>query len=106
MHRSTDFSSVVRDGARSRTRRLVVHQRLDAATGAPIIGLVVSKAVGGSVVRNRVSRRLRAQLVACLDLLAPGSGTVVRALPPAARATSAELAADLDRAFDRSTGPR
>jgi ribonuclease P protein component len=56
----------------------------------------VSKAVGGSVVRHRVSRRLRHLLAPRLDGLPAGAMVVVRALPPAAEATSAELGVDLD----------
>jgi ribonuclease P protein component len=66
------------------------------AEGAPRAGLVVSRAVGGSVVRHRVSRRLRHLLAPRLTALPPGSMVVVRALPPAAGASSAELGADLD----------
>lgn len=62
----------------------------------PRAGFVVSKAVGGSVVRHRVSRRLRHLVAARLGSLPRGSLLVVRALPPAAAATSAELGADLD----------
>ena len=52
MRRSTDFSSVVRDGVRARGGRLVVHHR--AARAGPdrrrrVVGLVVSKNVGNSV---------------------------------------------------------
>ncbi|MDQ2797509.1 MAG: ribonuclease P protein component [Actinomycetota bacterium] len=102
MRRSTDFSSVVRDGIRTRGGRVVVHHRPGLQTAAsPVVGLVVSKAVGGSVVRHRVSRRLRAQLAERLTVLPAGSGTVVRALPGAAAASSAQLAADLDLAFAR-----
>jgi ribonuclease P protein component len=57
---------------------------------------VVSKAVGGSVVRHRVSRRLRHLLAPRLRTLPAGSLLVIRALPPAAAASSAELAEDLD----------
>jgi len=56
----------------------------------------VSKAVGGSVVRHRVARRLRHLVGPRLAELPPDVGLVVRALPPAAAATSAELAVDLD----------
>jgi ribonuclease P protein component len=64
--------------------------------GAPRAGLVVSKAVGGSVVRHRVSRRLRHLLAPRLGELPAGAMLVIRALPPAADATSAELGGDLD----------
>jgi len=62
----------------------------------PRAGFVVSRAVGGSVVRHRVVRRLRHLVGARLDVLPPNARLVVRALPPAAGATSAQLAADLD----------
>ena len=65
-------------------------------------GVVVSRAVGGAVVRNTVKRRLRHLLRARVAHLAPGSAIVVRALPPAAGATSAELDADLGAALRRA----
>ncbi len=105
MRRSSDFTAVVRQGARSRGRSLVVHQGPADPTGAPpTVGFVVSKAVGSSVVRHRVTRRLRAQLATRLDRLPAGSGTVVRALPAAAQADSAALGRDLDRALSRLPG--
>ncbi|WP_407652629.1 ribonuclease P protein component [Amycolatopsis cynarae] len=64
-------------------------------------GFVVSKAVGNSVVRHRVSRRLRHLVAARLGTVPPGSSLVIRALPPAATASSAELGADLDAALRR-----
>ncbi len=63
------------------------------------VGLVVSKAVGGSVVRHRVARRLRHVMRDRLELLPPGSQVVIRALPRSATAESARLAAELDRAL-------
>lgn len=56
----------------------------------------MSKAVGNAVVRHRVTRRLRHLVADRLALLPAGALLVVRALPPAATATSTELAADLD----------
>jgi ribonuclease P protein component len=65
------------------------------------VGFVVSKAVGPAVVRNRVKRRLRhLARESVMDL--PGSAVlVVRALPAAADAGYAELAADLERCLER-----
>jgi ribonuclease P protein component len=100
MRRSSDFASVVQSGHRSRGGPVVVHQH-DLGAPAPLVGLVVGRAVGGSVERHRVARRLRAQLGQRLGLLPAGSGTVVRALPGAARATSAELGRSLDTALAR-----
>ena len=65
------------------------------------VGLIVSRAVGGAVVRNRVKRRLRAAVAARLDSLPTGSLLVVRANPAAAGATSRELSADLEAALRR-----
>jgi ribonuclease P protein component len=101
MRRSSDFSSVVRSGDRARSGRLVVHHLPGLTTAAPLVGLVVGRTVGGSVVRHRVSRRLRAELAVRLDRLPVGSGTVVRALPPCADADSGQLGADLDAALAR-----
>ncbi len=68
----------------------------------PRAGFVVSKAVGGSVVRHAVARRLRHLVRGRLDLLPAGSRLVVRALPPSASASSAALALDLDAALQRA----
>lgn len=98
MRRSRDIDRTVRTGARAGRPRLVVHL-LDAGTPETTAAFAVSKAVGTAVVRNQVKRRLRHLVAARLDLLPAGSGLVVRALAPAAGATSAELATDLDRAL-------
>lgn len=77
---------------------LVVHTYFNPTrVGQPArVGLVVSKAVGNAVMRNRVSRRLRAQ-VAPLVGGYPGVDVVLRAQPDAASASSSALAADLER---------
>jgi ribonuclease P protein component len=68
------------------------------------VGFVVSRAVGGAVVRNQVKRRLR-HLARERHPSLPGSAVlVVRALPAAATASYAELGADLDRALGRLLG--
>jgi ribonuclease P protein component len=104
MRRSSDFASVVRGGRRTRSGLVVVHQRLDLGASAPLVGFVVGKSVGGSVVRHRVTRRLRAQVAQRLDVLPVGSGTVVRALPSSAEATSRQLGAGLDQALSQLAG--
>jgi len=67
----------------------------------PRVGFVVSRAVGGAVVRNRTKRRLRALMAARLERLPLGSDVVVRANPVAAQANSAELGLELDRLLAR-----
>ncbi|MEU4674495.1 ribonuclease P protein component [Amycolatopsis sp. NPDC023774] len=105
LRRSEDFRVVLRRGSRAGRRRLVVHALTTdpsaAAPDAARAGFVVSKAVGNSVVRHRVTRQLRHLVSARLGTLPPGSSLVVRALPPAASASSAELGADLDAALRR-----
>jgi ribonuclease P protein component len=74
----------------------VVHAIEAAQPDRPRFGLVVSKAVGGSVVRHRVSRRIRHSIAASLsEWDAAGFDVVVRALPAAATASSHEIASDL-----------
>ena len=90
---------MVRGGRRAGRPLLTVH--LDGAGSGRTAGLVVSKAVGGSVVRHRVARRLRHLLAPRLAALPEGTRLVVRAAPAAATATSAELGVDLDRALAR-----
>lgn len=95
LRRSGDFTTVLR-GRRSASRTVVVHAVAAAHPDQPRFGLVVSKAVGGSVVRHRVSRRIRHAIAVELAAWdAVGLDVVVRALPSAAAATSSELASDL-----------
>jgi ribonuclease P protein component len=63
---------------------------------------VVSRSVGNAVVRNRVRRRLRHLVAMRLSALPSGARVVVRALPAAANASSAILAADLDAGLARA----
>lgn len=101
--RSADFGAVVRSGRRTKTAALVVHHRRGVRDeSAPaLVGFVVSRAVGNSVVRHRVSRRLRAQMMPLLGQLPGGSATVVRALPGSAAASSSTLAGELSVAVGR-----
>jgi ribonuclease P protein component len=117
-----EFAAVFKSGRRAGTRHLAVHllvsdSGLSGVAGPAIsgtiqagstlhgqparAGFVVSSKVGNSVVRHRVTRRLREQVRPLLADLAPGTHLVVRALPPAAAAASADLAGDLRQALKR-----
>lgn len=95
------FRLAARRGARSGSHTLVTHLVCAPGSDSPRVGFVVSRAVGNSVTRNRVKRRLRHLAREHLAAL-PGSGVlVVRALPAAAGASSAELRTDLTRCLGR-----
>jgi ribonuclease P protein component len=104
LRRSADFAETLRLGERTRRGHLVValnRVTVPDPAAAPRVGLIVGKAVGGSVVRHRLSRRLRAHLAARLDVLPPGSATVVRALAGAETDSFRRLGADIDAALSR-----
>ncbi|MDR7362336.1 ribonuclease P protein component [Marmoricola bigeumensis] len=61
----------------------------------------MSRAVGGAVQRNLVKRRLRHLSREVVAELPAGSLLVVRALPPAAESSYAELREDLTRGVQR-----
>jgi ribonuclease P protein component len=101
------FRRCVRSGRRAASRTVVVHLEVpldtsaDRASGPAQVGFVVSRAVGGAVVRNRVRRRLRHLVRERLAALPPAAVVVVRALPAAAAASPDELRADLGRCLER-----
>jgi ribonuclease P protein component len=100
---AADFTSVTKHGRRVRSGSVVVYLLAEPAEtrAASRVGLVVGKAVGASVVRHQVSRRLRAQLHERLDRIPSGAKLVVRALPETSTASSAALGHDLTRALDK-----
>lgn len=81
------------------------HRDGPAPSGARA-GFVVGKAVGNSVVRHRVTRRLRAAVREELHRLPPTADLVVRARPEAGSAASALLRRDLASGLDRLLGER
>ena len=78
---------------------LVVHAARTTDGRTPRVGVVVTRAVGSAVTRNRVKRRLRHVLARRLAALPAGTDVVVRALPAAAVASSRRLAEALDVAL-------
>ncbi|GAA1932938.1 ribonuclease P protein component [Nocardioides marmoribigeumensis] len=100
-----DFQTAMRGGRRAGSRSLVVHVAVPEggpeAGEPPRVGFVVSRAVGGAVQRNLVKRRLRHLSREVVAELPAGSLLVVRALPPAAESSYAELREDLTRGVQR-----
>ena len=119
IRRADEFRSVVRSGRRAASRSVVVHVGPLAARAGEHgaadrvahgrsaqpparAGFIVGRSVARSaVVRNRVARRLRAVMAPRLDTLPDGIGVVVRALPPAAGASTRELDRDVALALRR-----
>lgn len=100
MRRSADFEATVRRGARAGRGTLVVHCRAASGTETGTrVGLVVSRAVGGAVVRNKVRRRLRGVVIEQRGALPAGADLVVRALPASGGADYALLAEDFRSAL-------
>ena len=110
LRRRGEFAAAVRGGRRAGRGVIVVHLVLpgpgsvvsDLGTGparASRAGFVVSKAIGGAVIRNKVKRRLRHLVRTRLAALPAGTDLVVRTQPGAADRSSVELAADLDAAL-------
>ncbi|MFC8528996.1 ribonuclease P protein component [Nocardia sp. NPDC057227] len=126
LHHRADFSRAVRRGQRIGRRDLVVHafthgydqgSGTSAATGSepaqslpaepavriggPRFGLIVSKAVGNSVIRHRVARRLRHICAQVQPELPAEIDIVIRALPSSAAAGSDDLLRQLRAALRR-----
>ena len=101
LRRRAEFTAALRAGGRAGTPLLAVHLVRAEGTGPARAGFIVSRSVGGAVVRNRVRRRLRHLMHARLHRVPAGSAVVVRANPAAAAATFTELGAQLDRALER-----
>ncbi len=91
----------MRTGAKAGTRTAVVYL---AKTGDAnsMTGFAVSRAVGGAVIRNRVTRRLRAIMADELKQLPHGSLVVLRALPAAATVGFEDLKADVASGLRRA----
>jgi ribonuclease P protein component len=98
MRSRAEFTAAVRGGRRAGTPLLLAHLRADTA-GPTRVGFVIGRPVGTAVRRNLLRRRLRHLVRERLDRLPAGSALVIRVNPPAASATSAQLAAALDRSL-------
>lgn len=99
--RGEDFRLTMRRGRRSGSVTAVAHV-YDRGPGPSRFGFVVSKAVGDSVRRHLVTRRLRAIARELLPVIGDGRDVVVRALPGSAEAGWATLHDDVRAAVERS----
>jgi ribonuclease P protein component len=104
LHGAGDYRSTVRRGVRVGRPLVVVHliPGNDGSDSPARVGFVVSRSVGGAVVRNAVRRRLRHLLRDRIERLPAGSQVVIRAQPEAASVPGRTLSRDLDEALDHA----
>lgn len=95
---SGDFTLVQRRGTRI-SRPTFILSALSRPELPTRVGLSVGRAVGNSVVRHSVSRKLRHVAHPHLTELPSGTQIVLRALPAASSASSERLDADLTEAL-------
>jgi ribonuclease P protein component len=81
MSRGAEIVMTVRRGRRTVMPHAVVHRVTTSSGESPRFGVVVSKKVGGAVVRNRVRRRIQSICASHLATARDGDLIVVRALP-------------------------
>ena len=99
--RASDFRTTVRSGRRSGTPHTVVYLASHSEPGPTRFGFIVSKAVGNSVVRHRVTRRLRAIGHELLPSVSVGSDVIIRALPGSDEVAWATLHGEIREVISR-----
>lgn len=99
MRNSVQFARATRHGAKAGRKTLVLYAT-PVATGPTLIGFIVSKAVGNSVMRNKIQRKLRHLSADSLTHYPDGYYFVVRALPAAATASYEQLSHDYTSALE------
>ena len=79
---SSDFALATKSGIRVTTQHFVGYLYISPVTNeaSAKCGLIISKAVGGSVKRHRVARKVRHAITPLIPSLPTGSLLVIRAL--------------------------
>ncbi|WP_422110985.1 ribonuclease P protein component [Galbitalea soli] len=104
--RAEDFRSTVRRGRRAGLEHAVVYVAERGDSSPTRFGFIVSKAVGNSVVRHRMARRLRAVGHELLPSYPTGRDVIVRALPGSPEVSWSILHGEISDGLERSTGKR
>lgn len=95
LRRRNDFARLGRRGKRRVADHLVLLAA--AARGETRVGITVSKAIGGAVVRNRLRRRIKAILDRCPIAEPPYRDLLFIARPGAGETPFADLAGEIGR---------
>jgi ribonuclease P protein component len=93
---ATDYRRLVRSGRKARGPLALAYGSRTRPDAPFRMGVIVSRAVGKAVVRNRVRRRMKAVGWALAQDVR-GLDVVLRALPPAASAPFADIDAEVRR---------
>lgn len=101
--RADDFRMTMRRGRRVTAASTVVYITDRPVDEPARFGFVISKAVGGSVVRNRLRRRLRAIGSELVGHGFTSTDVVVRALPGSASLDWANLHHEITAAIEKGT---
>ncbi|MFN0168498.1 MAG: ribonuclease P protein component [Bryobacteraceae bacterium] len=101
MLRSATFRRVYDTGAKFSGPLFAAFCLLDGEAADSRIGFTVPRALGGSVVRNRIKRRLRSAVRSRLDRLAGGWLIVINPRRKCLDAPFTELQREVERLFSR-----
>jgi ribonuclease P protein component len=102
---AVDFRGTLRKGRRVSTSSAQVYVVRQASSGPTRFGFIVSKAVGNSVTRNLVTRRLRSIGRDYVRSQPIGFDVVIRALPGSPAVSWATLQSEILNGLERSTAP-
>ena len=105
LRRRREFTLAMRRGRVGTAKAITVHAYLPSKPESPKVGVIVTKKVGGAVVRNLVRRRCKAILDRTLD---PSSGAwyVIQCGASTATMPFSELSQLLTQAISRASTPR
>ena len=101
MLKSAEFRRIYESGTRFTSPYFSAHVLAETGQQGPKIGFTVSRAAGGSVVRNRLRRRLREAVRLHLGRLAPRWRVVVNPRRAVLRAGFSDLEREVERLFRR-----
>ena len=102
--RAEDFRATMRKGRRVTTEHAIIYLTARAGSEPARFGFVVSRAVGGSVDRNRLRRRLRAIALSQVRAGFTGRDVVVRALSGSAALSWTSLQQEMVDGIWKGTG--
>ena len=94
----SDYQRVTRRGRRSSGRFAVTSVVSPSPAGVPRFGFIITRKVGGAVVRNRIRRRMKAIGYSLIEQGMPPRDVVIRALPASVSADWASLHSEISSA--------